>query len=109
MLEKRLKQIRSRAKHKEIETETIEKMVEQAIKRLQILQANPPKSKAEIIYETHEKEFKQKYLGKMIAIDVGTEKVAGVGDTIEQAYEDAVSKTDQNQFYFKRVGQNDSL
>ena len=49
-----------------------------------------------------ENTFKDKY----IAIDVKNEEIIGTGDTLEEAYADARSKSKSRNLYFRKVGQN---
>jgi len=43
--------------------------------------------------------------GKYVAIDKEIGQVVGVGDTIDEARQQAIDKTGKKQFYFRRVGQ----
>jgi predicted RNase H-like HicB family nuclease len=43
--------------------------------------------------------------GKYVAIDTENQKVVGVGNTLEEARNEAIQKTHKRQFYFRRVGQ----
>ena len=58
----------------------------------------------ERIYEENKTEWEKNYLGKIIAIEVESKSLAGVGDSLEEAYEEAIKKYPGKQFYFRKVG-----
>jgi len=57
----------------------------------------------EKIYEENKVEWEKAYLGKVIAIEVESRSLAGVGDSLDKAYEEAVKKYPGKQFYFRKV------
>jgi predicted nuclease with TOPRIM domain len=61
-------------------------------------------SKTDSIYEKHKEELEKDYLGKIVAIDLDSETIVGIGNTILEAYKDARKKTDKAKFSFKKVG-----
>ena len=63
-------------------------------------------SKADGIYAREQENLESKYMGKIVAIDSKSEKIAGIGDSILEAYEEAKKKSTQKQFTFRRVGCN---
>ena len=46
----------------------------------------------EKIYEENRVEWERAYLGKIIAMEVESRSLAGVGDSLDEAYEEAVKK-----------------
>ena len=59
----------------------------------------------EAVYEEHEQELLEKHKGMVVAIDLGTRSIVGIGKDIDDAYENAVkAMPDKDQFYFRRVG-----
>lgn len=62
------------------------------------------RTKADYVYELFKKELEESHFGKIVAIDTESEKIAGIGDTILEAYKNAKEKTGKDQFDFKRVG-----
>lgn len=63
-------------------------------------------TESDLIYKNIQKEYEEKYFGKIIAIDPQLRKVVGIGDSISEAYEKAQRKTKKDQFDFRRVGYN---
>jgi hypothetical protein len=63
-----------------------------------------PLKPADRIYNRIKKEYETEHFGKIIAIDVHLKRVVGIGDTLDDAYEQAVEETGREQFDFKRVG-----
>lgn len=61
-------------------------------------------TKADSIYEKFKEELESKYFGKIVAIDIESGTIAGVGDSILEAYEKAKLKSPQSKFSYKRVG-----
>lgn len=61
-------------------------------------------TKADHIYQRFKEDLEQKHLGKIIAIDVEGEKILGIGDSVLEAYQDALQKTEKRQFTYRRVG-----
>lgn len=60
----------------------------------------------EKVYEENRVKLEKSYLGKIIAIEVESREVAGVGETVEEAYSTAKKRHPQSQFYFRRVGED---
>lgn len=60
--------------------------------------------KGEEIYEQNREKLEKAYLGKIVAIEIESEEVAGVGASLDEAYEEAVKRYPQKQFYFRKVG-----
>ena len=60
--------------------------------------------KGEEIYEENKEKLEKVYLGKIVAIEIESGTVAGVGDTLDEAYEEAVRKYPRKKFYFRKVG-----
>ena len=58
----------------------------------------------EEVYEENREEWERRYLGKIVAIEVESRRLAGIGDTLEEAYEEAVKRFPGKKFYFRRVG-----
>ena len=61
-------------------------------------------TKGEEIYEENKEKLEKAYLGKIVAIEIESGTVAGVGDTLDEAYEEAVRKYPRKKFYFRKVG-----
>lgn len=59
----------------------------------------------EQIYEENKEEWEKVYSGRIITIETKLEQLAGVGETVDDAYRDAVKKHPGKQFYFRRVGE----
>ena len=60
--------------------------------------------KGEEVYEENREKLEKAYLGKIVAIEIETRDVAGIGASLDEAYEEAVKKYPQKQFYFRKVG-----
>lgn len=60
--------------------------------------------KGEEIYEENKERLEKAYLGKIVAIEVESGKVAAIGESLDEAYETAVKKYPKKQFYFRKVG-----
>jgi len=60
--------------------------------------------KGEEIYEKNRERLEKAYLGKIVAIEIDSGTVAGVGDTLDEAYEKASKKRPGKKFYFRKVG-----
>jgi len=58
----------------------------------------------EKIYEENKAKWEKAYLGKIIAIEVDSRSLAGVGDSVDEAYEEAAKKYPGKPFYFRKVG-----
>ena len=61
-------------------------------------------TKGEEIYKENEEKLERAYLGKIIAIEIESETIAGVGESLDEAYENALKKYPCKQFYFRKVG-----
>lgn len=55
------------------------------------------------------REWERIYLGKIIAIEVESKSSAGIGESLNEAYEDAVKKYPDKPFYFRKVGPSAAL
>ena len=71
----------------------------------QALSFEQPVSLGEIAYRQLQKKLEKTQMGKVVAIDVNKKQVAGVGNTIEEAFKNAKTKMGVKKFYFKKVGQ----
>jgi len=60
--------------------------------------------KGEEIYEENRKKLEKAYLGKIVAIEIESGTVAGVGESLDEAYEIALKKHPGKRFYFRKVG-----
>jgi len=82
--------------------EDLEKAV-QELKKEEKIRKVP--SKADFIYSKFKDYLEKEHFGKIVAIDVETEEIAGYGNSILEAYRDATRKqTTKNQFAYRRVG-----
>lgn len=61
-------------------------------------------TKADLVYEIHKKELEKEHFGKIVAIDIDSGTVVGIGDSIREAYKDARKKSEKTKFSYKRVG-----
>lgn len=59
----------------------------------------------ERIYEENKVEWEKVFPGKIIAIETGSRQLAGLGETVDGAYQDAASKFPEGRFYFRKVGE----
>jgi hypothetical protein len=62
--------------------------------------------KSDEIYSMFKEGLEKDYMGKIVAIDMKAEKIAGIGSSVIEAYNKAIENSDQKQFAFKRVGSN---
>ena len=60
--------------------------------------------KTDLVYSKFQNELEKKYFGKIVAIDIETETIAGIGNSILDAYSDAKKKTRKEQFSYRKVG-----
>jgi len=60
--------------------------------------------KGEEVYEKNKERLEKAYLGKIVAIEIESRDVAGIGTNLDEAYEEAVKKYPNRQFYFRKVG-----
>lgn len=58
----------------------------------------------EEVYEENRIEWERAYLGRVIAIEVESKRLASVGESLDEAYENALRKYPGKQFYFRKVG-----
>jgi len=61
-------------------------------------------TKADLIYEKYRSRIEAENFGKIIAIDVDSEEIAGIGDSIIDAFKDAKKHSDKETFAYRRVG-----
>ena len=59
----------------------------------------------ERIYEENREEWERSYSGMIIAIETESKRLAGVGESVDDAYRKALKKYPRRQFYFRRVGE----
>ena len=60
--------------------------------------------KGEEIYEENKEKLEKTYLGKIVAIEIESGTVAGIGDNLDETYEKALKKHPDKKFYFRKVG-----
>ena len=84
------------------------KLLEAKVRQLEGKNISPAllPTKADRIYENERENLESKYMSKIVAIDSKSEKVAGIGDSILEAYKVATKNSTQKQFTFRRVGCN---
>ena len=58
----------------------------------------------EKIYSENKGRWEKAYLGKVIAIEVESKSLAGVGENLDEAYENASNRHPNKRFYFRKVG-----
>jgi len=58
----------------------------------------------EEVYERNKETLEKKHLGKIVAIETESGTVAGIGATLDEAYEKALKKYPGRKFYFRKVG-----
>jgi len=58
----------------------------------------------EEVYGENKDKWEKAYSGKIIAIEIVSKELAGVGETLDEAYESALKKYPDKQFYFRKVG-----
>lgn len=61
-------------------------------------------TKSDLVYEKYKEELEKNDFGKIIAIDTEKEEIVGIGDSILEAYRQAVKKSSKKTFAYKRVG-----
>lgn len=81
--------------------ENLEREVRELRKKREI--AKVP-SKADLIYLKFKEELEQEHFGKIVAIDVDSGKIVGIGSSILEAYSEAKKNTSKKQFSYRRVG-----
>lgn len=84
------------------------KLLEAKVNELEGKTESPIKlpTKADLIYEKYREDLEYSNMGKIVAIDSKMEKVVGIGDSILEAYENALGKSTGKQFTFRKVGCN---
>jgi len=60
--------------------------------------------KGEEIYEQNKEKLEKAYRGKIVAIETESGTIAGIGETLDEAYEKARKKYPGKKFYFRKVG-----
>lgn len=60
--------------------------------------------KGEEVYEKHRERLEKAYLGKIVAIETESGTIAGIGETLDEAYEKARRKCPGKKFYFRKIG-----
>ena len=60
--------------------------------------------KGEEIYEENRKKLEKTYLGKIVAIEIESGTVAGIAESLDEAYEEALKRYPNKRFYFRKVG-----
>ena len=82
--------------------------VRAAVKEVVRTAFTPQKTRGMAVYDevNEEQGLDMKFAGKVVAIEIDTKKVVGVGDSVEAAYADARGKTDSKKLYFKKVGKD---
>ncbi len=58
----------------------------------------------EKIYEENKEKLEKENFGKIAAIEIELRKIAGIGDTVDEAYKIAVKKFPGKKFYFRKIG-----
>lgn len=61
-------------------------------------------SKADLVYLIFKDELEKEHYGKIVAIDVKSKKIVGLGSSILEAYQKAKEKTGRKQFSYRRIG-----
>lgn len=61
-------------------------------------------TKADSIYEKFREELEKEHFGKIVAIDIDSETVVGIGNTVLEAYNEGRKKSSRTKFSYKRVG-----
>ena len=88
--------------------ETLEervKRLEDEVRRLKTERKPSIKpTKADLIYEKFREELEKEHFGKIVAIDVDSETIASIGDTVLEAYHKAKEKSQKTKFSYKRIG-----
>jgi len=60
--------------------------------------------KGEEVYEKNREKLEKAYLGKIVAIETESGTIAGIAETLDEAYEKAIKKYPSKKFYFRKVG-----
>jgi uncharacterized protein YuzE len=61
-------------------------------------------SKADTVYLKFKDSLEKEHFGKIVAIDIDSEKVVGIGSSVLEAYEEARKRSSKKQFSFRRIG-----
>lgn len=88
----------------EAELSEIRKVIAELSERTEIRTHQP--TKGDMIYMKVKSKLEEESNGKIAAIDLESEKVAGIGETLLDAYEHAKKATGRDKFFFKRIGSN---
>jgi len=78
--------------------------LERTVKELKRKKEVEIPSKADLVYLKFKDELEKEHFGKIVAIDVNSESIVGIGDSILEAYKKAEEKTHEKQFSYRRVG-----
>jgi len=62
--------------------------------------------KGEEVYEKNRENLEKAHLGKIVAIEIASGTIAGIGAELDEAYEKALKKFPRMKFYFRKVGPN---
>jgi len=60
--------------------------------------------KGEEIYNENKEKLEKAFLGKIVAIEIESGIIAGIGTSLDEAYEKALKKCPNRRFYFRKVG-----
>jgi len=80
----------------------LEKEIQNIKRNLAIIQEQPLES--DRIYEKFKEELEKEHYGKIVAIDLESGNVAGIGNTILEAYKEARKKSKKTRFAYRKVG-----
>jgi hypothetical protein len=60
--------------------------------------------KGEEVYEEERDRLEKAYMGKIVAIEIESRAIAGIGENLDEAYEEALKRYPGKKFYFRKVG-----
>jgi peptide subunit release factor RF-3 len=60
--------------------------------------------KGEKVYYQNRAKLEKAYPGKIVAIETESGSIAGIGTTLDEAYDKALKKYPRRKFYFRKVG-----
>jgi hypothetical protein len=60
--------------------------------------------KGEEVYEKSKQKLEKTHLGKIVAIEIESGDVAGIGSNLDEAYEQALKRYPSKKFYFRKIG-----
>lgn len=83
------------------EIEHLKKRVQELEQRIGIRRTP---TEVDRVYELFKDKLEKEHFGKIVAIDVESKQIVGIGDSILEAYNKAKAKTKKDQFDFRRVG-----